>query len=446
MLIQRLFNMKICKKIIQSGSNKGNRCSNAAKFGNYCGLHNKKLSSTSEPILHLKDKSLSTNSDTKPKRNNIKPVKEYRLILKQVCNELNEKIVTHPDIIQIYSYRIIVINLLKIEQPPQRSEKWYKMRESRITASDAASCLTVTPKDLEREKKGILRLKAKLGKCCNPYKSRKEFIINKCRPGDFTGNVATKWGQKYETIGNFIYEKRHNSKVLEFGLLPHPTYSWLGASPDGITPDGIMLEIKCPYSDRELGPPFNYYWIQIQLQLETCDLDLCDFLECKFSEYRTEAEYLADGGNSPYTANRLEKGKIIKIITIRDDDSKDISYVYPPLGEPKDIDQWIKNWIINDTATHPFEYFNHKRYGQIEYWKLVGESCIRIKRDREWFAESLPELEKCWNDVLYYRKYTEEFEKLFKAKPPSISIDINTDSNNFTELCTGKSCLITLDD
>jgi hypothetical protein len=102
------------------------------------------------------------------------------------------------------------------------------------------------------------------------------------------------WGNKYESVAVLIYEYRNNVKVLEFGCLKHPFINFLGASPDGITEDGIMLEIKCPSTREITGIPPPYYWCQVQGQLEVCELDRCDFLECKIKEYDGEEEYLND--------------------------------------------------------------------------------------------------------------------------------------------------------
>ena len=88
-------------------------------------------------------------------------------------------------------------------------------------------------------------------------------------------------GVKYEEVAVMIYEQRNSMKVFEYGCIPHPVYDFIGASPDGITDSGIMLEIKCPSSRKITGVIPSYYWCQVQTQLEVCELDRCDFLECK---------------------------------------------------------------------------------------------------------------------------------------------------------------------
>ena len=79
------------------------------------------------------------------------------------------------------------------------------------------------------------------------YGSSKSVLKQKCGLGaKFRGNVFTRWGTKYEEVATEIYRIKYNTTVIEFGCLGHPKYSFIGASPDGITPDGIMLEIKVP--------------------------------------------------------------------------------------------------------------------------------------------------------------------------------------------------------
>ena len=42
-----------------------------------------------------------------------------------------------------------------------------------------------------------------------------------------------------------------------------------------------MLEIKCPPIRKFTTEVPEHYWIQMQGQLETCDLEECDFLQVK---------------------------------------------------------------------------------------------------------------------------------------------------------------------
>lgn len=66
----------------------------------------------------------------------------------------------------------------------------------------------------------------------------------------------------------------------------------MGASPDGVINNNRLIEIKCPITRNvekqsaknkitDICP--DYYYEQIQAQLECCDMDICDFFQCKFS-------------------------------------------------------------------------------------------------------------------------------------------------------------------
>ena len=57
---------------------------------------------------------------------------------------------------------------------------------------------------------------------------------------------------------------------------------------------GRMIEIKNVVSREITGIPKMEYWIQMQLQMEVCDLNECDFLETKFIQYSNEEEYRED--------------------------------------------------------------------------------------------------------------------------------------------------------
>ena len=91
-------------------------------------------------------------------------------------------------------------------------------------------------------------------------------------------------------------------KVTQTGLHLHPSYPYLGASPDGIIKCSCcglgLLEIKCPYSKRDVDvsrisdPKFylkdtasgleldrnHDYYMQVQGQLFICNYNYCDFV------------------------------------------------------------------------------------------------------------------------------------------------------------------------
>jgi putative phage-type endonuclease len=279
-------------------------------------------------------------------------------------------------------------------QPEQRTQEWYDIRKRMVTASDIATVLGH-----------------------NPYARRKEVILKKCNVGKpFTGNKYTHHGVKYEPIATMFYEMLKKTTIIEFGLIPHPELSYLGASPDGITPDGIMLEIKCPFT-RKIntdgilqGVPLHY-WIQMQIQMEACNLETCDFLQCEIVEYPDEETFLKD-------KDHHQKGAIIETIdnTINDY-YKRFDYIYPHncyINTKEDLDVFVEESKSKYADNPNIEYHN------ILYWKLVKHTCVSVKRDRVWFLDNLPEIKKFWDDVMYYRK-----NGVKELLPPPKEIDMS---------------------
>ena len=81
----------------------------------------------------------------------------------------------------------------------------------------------------------------------------------------------------------------------------HNLRYWL--FPPGIINNNKLLEIKCIWS-RNIGEEVPLmYWIQVQIQMEVCDIAECDLFQCDFKE------------NSDYESNANDKTSIKGIIT-----------------------------------------------------------------------------------------------------------------------------------
>jgi len=160
--------------------------------------------------------------------------------------------------------------LIAQEYAEQRSQEWLDLRENMITASDVASALGE-----------------------NHYESPDAFVKKKVLRTKWAGNAATAHGTLLEPIVRDLYDKKFNRKSHEIGLVQHREYPWLGASPDGVTEDGILVEIKCPLT-RKIEPNVpKHYWPQVQLQLEITDLEECDFVQYRPAKNESsEAEFV----------------------------------------------------------------------------------------------------------------------------------------------------------
>lgn len=291
----------------------------------------------------------------------------------------------------------LVQKLLKIPKIEQKSQEWYLIRQNLITASDFAQALG----------------QGKFG-------NQTEIIKKKVKPSDESttsfSNPFFKWGNMFEPVANDIYSKMHyDVKIHEFGLIQHSKLSYFGASPDGISDTGIMLEIKCPYKRKiESGGevPKQYYY-QIQGQLEVCGLKECDYFECQFQLYNTIEEFYNSYGDEK------TKGVIIELPC----SSGGTYYKYSPIlmGKMKNVSlEEIKQWVDENT---------NEDFTDIKLWYLHTYNLKRVSLDKEFVDEKLKELKLVWNKILYYRDNPERFN-IEILKTIDIGDIFNSDNQN----------------
>ena len=153
--------------------------------------------------------------------------------------------------------------LIEREYAAQKSQEWLDLRGNMLTASDCATAIGL-----------------------NHYETPFDLLLKKCGKGPvFTGNEATRHGEKYEDEARILYEQRHNEVVHEIGLCPHPKYTWLGGSGDGVSESGKLVEINCPMSrDIVNGDVPVHYMPQLQMCMEILDLEEADFIQYKPAE------------------------------------------------------------------------------------------------------------------------------------------------------------------
>jgi putative phage-type endonuclease len=291
-------------------------------------------------------------------------------------------------------------------QPIQRTKEWYEFRHNLITASNAYKAF-----ESQSVKNQLIYEK------CQPLNQR--LYIDKDEPECevkevvmVNTNTTLHWGQKYEPLSVKIYEHMYNTEIEDFGCIQHEKYLFLGASPDGINVDinskryGRMLEIKNIVNREIDGIPKKEYWIQMQLQMEVCDLDECDFLETKFIEYPDYSSYLYDTLNEEYEDE--DGGEIQNICLSKDNKIKGTIiyfhtkegkpfYIYRPLEliHPIDIEQWHENIVDYYQCNPEFNYI----YMKTIYWKLEHLSCVLVCRNRQWFSDNITSLEEIWKIV-----------------------------------------------
>lgn len=298
----------------------------------------------------------------------------------------------------------------------QKSDKWFKQREGLLTASTITNVI----KGSESNKRAIIK-----SKCC---------------PTAYKSGVAAQHGIKYEDIACRIYEKRNKVKVGLFGCIEHDFLKCIGASPDGIREDGIMLEIKCPYSRIPNGIVPDMYYDQMQLQLEVCDQNLCHFLEVVIKEYQSEQEYYEDfyeqDGVIDETLTRegFDKGATIDAIK----PSGSYQYYFSQDGYTHNsISKWVKKTlrqVKKDDVTENYVTYYPK------YWKVVQYSCVPVYRDLNWLNRNIHKIVKVWKRVLYYRR-DDNIQELLQ--PKNHNIDAGS-GKKLSEMSIKKSkkCLI----
>lgn len=321
--------------------------------------------------------------------------------------------------------------LRDIPQPTQRTPEWYKFRWNLITASNA-------------------------WKAFESQSTINQLIYEKCQPlKDFTlepieeevnkmvnTNTTLHWGQKYEPLSVMLYEQMYDSKVEDFGCIQHTNYSFIGASPDGIIIEsntgryGRMLEIKNIVNREITGIPKKEYWVQMQLQMEVCDLDECDFLETKFIEYQSASEFIDDRFIDEETGDEnltLSKDKKMKGIILHFHTKEGAPfYSYKPLNIVHNDD--IKFWEETELEKYETEPYNYT-FLRFIYWKLEKLSCVLVLRNREWFKNNVGQLEKVWKTIEQERITGYEHRAPSKKNKKEQTTKPYVDLKNSNETC-----------
>jgi len=301
----------------------------------------------------------------------------------------SDSIILKSHIIDIDATQKQIDYLKNIPQPQQRTKEWYDFRNNLITASNAYKAF-----ENQTVKNQLIYEKCKLGTV-------------DLSPTPVNVNSPMHHGQKYEPLSVMIYEDKYKTKVDEFGCIQHSVYKFIGASPDGINVDksssrfGRMLEIKNIVNREIDGIPKKEYWIQMQLQMEVCNLDECDFLETRFLEYKSDdvksdSMIFDEDGDFSLSKNGLLKGVILYFA--KTDGTP--FYVYKPLTitKRKEFSKWEET-MINDYQGKAFNYTWIKNI----YWKLEDFSCVLVQRNRVWFNSNIWELKQLWDCVEHDR-------------------------------------------
>lgn len=301
--------------------------------------------------------------------------------------------------------------LQAVPQPDQRTEAWHVFRHECLTASS-------------------------IWKAFGSESSKNQLIYEKCKPMDLNKykSVSTEsamhWGNKYEPLSILLYEEKYKTKVSDFGCIPHKHIPFVAASPDGINTCetslryGRMLEVKNIVNREINGIPKLEYWIQMQVQMEVCNLNECDFLETRFSEYESVDEFMADGPTFQESSEGLPKGLIMYFIK-----NGQPFYEYAPLNMTLEECQ---NWEMSKMEEH-----SALTWMKTLYWKLNEMSCVLVLRNELWFRAATPLLNNIWQTI--------QHEKVngYDHRAPNKRMSSSSNKNlAATEAALPSKCLI----
>ena len=335
--------------------------------------------------------------------------------------------------IKIIQHKIHYLN--SIVQPEQRTLEWYIFRNGLITASNAYKAF-----ESQALQNSLIYEKCKAFNCPNPQEKQ-----NQNQNHSVNVDSSLHWGQKYEPLSVLLYQKQYDTKLGEYGCIRHSNYYFIGASPDGININqlnsigeknerfGRMLEIKNVVSREIDSIPEKAYWIQMQLQMETCDLDECDFLETKFVEYPSEKEFIEDIEPGIDTISILNRELIKGIIMYFSKDGNPI-YIHKPIEMTLEIFDLWSQYKIHEQSLLGISWIKNL------YWKIEEFSCVLVLRNRIWFKDNVGKLQEIWETI--EKERSTGYEHRAPKKRIINKIDGNNESlketdNNF--IIMGKS-------
>jgi len=247
--------------------------------------------------------------------------------------------------------------LLTVDQMPQRTTDWYSQKRNMLTASEISN-LWKGPR---------ARINLIASKAMPPQEigaKRLAVLRSETNPMD--------WGVRYEPVVKMILE-REGAQIQELGRIQHRTIPGLAASPDGLYTagplSGSLVEIKCPIS-RVIAAeiPFEY-WCQMQIQMEVCGIDTCEYVEAKFKE-NVESE--PEG--------------YISLFIHTDEETDEMKYVYHT--GPEHGQNTSEPWICIETYS----------------WACSSLRRSIVKRDIAWFTKIRTDIDLFWKEVVEVRE------------------------------------------
>ena len=257
---------------------------------------------------------------------------------------------------------------------PQKSKEWLNARKSLITASNA-SLLLPRRYDILDCYKPYSKIEEYVDPkvMCDPFGDTYTFFSKKIKQNTFVGSKATVFGEKYENIILDYYKRIKKQVVHEFSLIIDSELPFLGASPDGVTESGNLVEIKAPYSRKIIKGhvPLKYY-IQVQIQLKVTNLELCDYIEFSFIEYIDIEEFSKNTKESDF------RGLVVEMCYTETPKSFQFVSFYNETLDYTIINAFLEN------------FQNSKTLFNISFFVLKESNIVGIKKDQDFLNIVLP--------------------------------------------------------
>jgi putative phage-type endonuclease len=269
-------------------------------------------------------------------------------------------------------YSMTVINIMddpvgelieKYGKGQQRTTEWFATRGEMLTASEIVkACVDATPA------------------------MKHDIIMSKLssRSSEGSGARSLIWGTRFEQIAKDIYcFLNPGIEIVDTTCIPHPEYSFLGASPDGIlrSSDSThplhnrLIEIKCPISRVVDGTISNQYMCQMQLQMECTRISKCEFVEMKFKEL-TYSDWVDS------------KAQFKSFFAVTD--SGDV--IYKHFKDPRDVPTWRADMFTDMEDDH-----------RLFYWAIVNIDHQTVDHDPNWLLKNIDSFKQVWDSVVQHR-------------------------------------------
>ena len=256
----------------------------------------------------------------------------------------------------------------------QHSAEWFQEKRNLVTASEFSTLLT-----------GCGRLvKSKIERRLCDSRSEQTVAMGRLTP------IA--WGHRYEPVIRNVYAKyvAKGDVFDECGRLRHRTLDRLAATPDGLVLSGPragrILEIKAPVSreiEEEIVP--EPYYVQVQVQMEVCDVAAADYCECRIRAGATWQLPLPSASSS--SSGVLCIGAVAVVGSL--EDPAGWQYEYSPLYEEGAEGRALAEaWLpIGDVL-------------EKSLWQVEKMQTITLRRNRRWWAAvGLPAYTQFWKNV-----------------------------------------------